>query len=299
MAMPCTKVAKALATGRPYVKFHGATDEAVTVNGGRTLSFLADPNAKLTRSTGNGAIVTVQDDNTALSIYDLSISNAPNTPSGIGCVIPAASGAPALSLTRTTVMNNPGGGIVVSGGTLTLSQSTVSNNTGGGININNAQYDIANSFIVGNGSNMVGLGGLKIDGITAAGTHRFAFNTVTANLGPATINTGISCGTVLVPVLISDSIVFGNLVSGGGVQIGGSANCTAEYSDVGPDAIAGAGNINQDPKFVSPATGDFHLQAGSPAENMADPTSTVSVDFDGDVRPQGGRSDMGADEVKQ
>ena len=92
-AMPCKKVMAALATNKPYVKFHGVTDEAVTINGGRQVTFLADPNAQLTRAAGSGAIVTVQDNGTSLAVYDLSISNAPNNASGVGLVIPTASGA--------------------------------------------------------------------------------------------------------------------------------------------------------------------------------------------------------------
>jgi hypothetical protein len=38
------------------------------------------------------------------------------------------------------------------------------------------------------------------------------------------------------------------------------------------------------------------LKSDSPAKNTADPAATLNIDFDGDTRPQDGRSDMGADE---
>jgi hypothetical protein len=108
-AMPCTRVAKALATNRPFIKFHGSTTEAVTVAGGRDVTFLADPSAKLTLDSG-GAILTVHDDNTKLTVYDLSISDGQNV-NTIGLVVPAGSGAPSIAMTRVKISNDPGGGI--------------------------------------------------------------------------------------------------------------------------------------------------------------------------------------------
>jgi len=113
-------VAKALATKRPFVKFTGMIDEAVTVERGRTVTFLADPNALLTSGSG-GAILTVRDDNTSLTVYDLAISNAPNNANGFGLVIQAG-GAPSVSLVHTTLDNNPGGGISAAGGSPSASR---------------------------------------------------------------------------------------------------------------------------------------------------------------------------------
>lgn len=70
------------------------------------------------------------------------------------------------------------------------------------------------------------------------------------------------------------------------------------YSDIGPDTVTGMGNLNADPLFVNVPQGDFHLQAGSPAKDAADPTASLTTDIDGDPRPQGGRPDMGADEIR-
>lgn len=295
---PCRTVAMALAMNRPYVKFVGTTDEAVTVNSGRVVTFLAEPGAKLTRTSGSGAIVTVRDDGTSLSVYDLSISDAPNNPSGIGIVIPAAAGAPAVALARATVSNNPGGGISVSGGTLAVSQSTISGNQGGGISISNAQFDITNNVIAKNGGPSSLVGGIDFQQIPAAGTRRLEFNTIAANVGNATINSGVSCGTVVAPITFSSNIIFGNVVSGGGRQLGGSVNCLATYSDIGPDAILGTGNINVDPLFVNLLQSNFHLQSSSPVKDAADPAASLAVDIDGDTRPQGDGRDMGADEIR-
>lgn len=272
---PCRTVVTALATNRPYVKFHGTTDEDVVISNGRVVTFLADPDAKLTRTRGNGAILTVRDSGTSLSVYDLSISDAPNSPSGIGCVIPTASGAPSLKLARVKVMHNPGGGISISG----------------------AQFSITNSIIAANGSGISALGGVQINNITVGGTHVIDFNTITANFGPATIHTGVACSTVIPPLTFSNNIIYANIVSGGGAQVGGDVNCSTSYSDIGPGAVIGQGNINQNPLFVS-LLQNFHLMATSPARDAADPAAKIADDIDGDARPQGPRRDMGADEIK-
>ncbi len=70
-------------------------------------------------------------------------------------------------------------------------------------------------------------------------------------------------------------------MAGGGAQIGGSANCTTTYSDIGSDAKAGTGNISADPLFVSSAQGNFHIMAGSPAWDAADPSASLATDIDG------------------
>ncbi|OGF61969.1 MAG: hypothetical protein A2Y62_20835, partial [Candidatus Fischerbacteria bacterium RBG_13_37_8] len=53
--------------------------------------------------------------------------------------------------------------------------------------------------------------------------------------------------------------------------------------------------VNEDPLFVNIATGDFHLQALSPAVN-AGFTTGITVDYEGISRPQGVAYDIGAHE---
>ena len=96
------------------------------------------------------------------------------------------------------------------------------------------------------------------------------------------------------PFVLTNSIVYDN---GTGTQVEG-ANCSWTYSDIGPMSVPGAGNINAPPMFVDLMKGNFHLQAGSPAKDAADPEASLAVDIDGDMRPQGGGRDMGADEIR-
>jgi hypothetical protein len=272
-------------------------DNKTSTIDGKVVTILADPGAKLSRANG-GVILQVQNDGADVKIFDLEITGATG-PTNAAISIPNG-GAPKLVLTRVTVDGNQGLGISASAGTLTMSRSTVSGNTGGGISISGAQFDFTNNFIVQNGGPSTALGGIRIDGITTAGIHILDFNTIGANVGPMTIHTGVTCGTVLMPLVFSNNIIYGNIVSNGGLQVGGNSNCSTTYSDVGPDVVPGPGtnDIASDPMFVSPLQGKFHLMPNSPARDAADPAATLAEDIDGDARPQGPRRDMGADEIK-
>jgi len=311
LAAPCKKVLDALATARPYVKLKGTIDEAVTINN-QNVTVLADPGAKLTR-TNPGVILKV-DGTSTVEIADLAITDGLGG-TGIGISLPpgntasltllrstvsnnagggiSASGG-TLTVTQSTISGNTGGGISASGGTLTVTQSTISGNTGGGISISGAQFDLTNNFIVSNGGPLAVFGGAKIDGIaTSTGAHRLDFNTITANQTSGTLTAGVLCSAIAVPLTFASNIVFRN---GSGMQVEGNG-CAWNYSDIG-QVITGTADINADPLFVNVPQGDFHIQTTSPAKDAADPGATNNVDFDGDARPQGIHSDMGADEVK-
>jgi hypothetical protein len=49
-----------------------------------------------------------------------------------------------------------------------------------------------------------------------------------------------------------------------------------------------------DPKFADPAAFDFHLRSDSPAIDAGLALPGVGADYDGRVRPRGGRVDIGA-----
>ena len=58
----------------------------------------------------------------------------------------------------------------------------------------------------------------------------------------------------------------------------------------------GTGNLNLDPRFIDPGSGDYRLSSSSPAINVGDPDSVnlPTTDLAGNPRLQGGRVDMGA-----
>jgi hypothetical protein len=263
LASPCTRVAAGLATGHPYVKLHGVIDEAVLVSGGRGVTFLGDPGAELTRSMGNGAIVTVQDDRTSLSIYDLSISNAPNSSSGIGCLIPAGAGAPTLLLTRARVTNNPGGGVSIS----------------------NGAFVIVGNVFFNNGGLTSSVGGISITTATNS-ANRLDFNSFALNTSQDGVAPAIQC--IAGTFTAKNNVMSDNRTPTlGANQFGGA--CMHAYSIARPGSLPpGTGNGMSDPLFVDPGKGDLHLQPNSPARRAADPasdlTGVASHDVDGNAR---------------
>jgi hypothetical protein len=236
---------------------------------------------------GDGATTGVGIGCTGATLIGRSIAvqgNAAAGVSGVEC---------ALTLARARVAQNQGVGISVSGGSLTLTQSTVIGNPSGGVVITGAAFDLENDFVVQNGGPFSLFGGVLISQVGAGGAHVFDFNTVAYNQAVPTLTPGVVCSVVGTPLALTSSIVFAN---GAGLQVEGN-NCAWTYSDVGPVPVAGVGNRSADPQFVDPGHSDFHLRPSSPARDVADPTTGVAVDFDGDPRPQGSAPDMGADEV--
>jgi hypothetical protein len=61
-------------------------------------------------------------------------------------------------------------------------------------------------------------------------------------------------------------------------------------------ASAGGHSLSGDPRFADPQAGDYHLAFGSVARD-AGTDAGVSVDVDGDARPQGSGFDIGFDEA--
>ena len=76
---------------------------------------------------------------------------------------------------------------------------------------------------------------------------------------------------------VKNCILWGN--EGG--QIGGDGNVT--YSDV-QDSWSGEGNIDEDPCFVDPNNGDYHLLRTSPCIDAAN-DANVYTDIEGNIRP--------------
>ncbi|MCP4711718.1 MAG: hypothetical protein GY869_24125, partial [Planctomycetes bacterium] len=103
-------------------------------------------------------------------------------------------------------------------------------------------------------------------------------------------------------ITITSSIFWGNKASIGN-EIDNGFNLSLTYCNI-QGGYPGTGNINQDPLFVDPANGNFHLQSGSPCIDAGDNTAPELpvLDFDGDNRIIDGNDngqaivDMGADE---
>lgn len=160
-----------------------------------------------------------------------------------------------------------GGGIHVTRGFASLDGCVIVDNrswdtaVGGGVFVNDTGAVLRDCLIARNWTDLPGGGGGQGAGLrTAVDNVTLDHCTVADNFvtGPFTLGaTGIEG-----PATVVDSIVWGNVPT----QIGGAASVT--FSDVA-GGYAGVGNIDADPRFVSPAGGDYHLRPDSPCRDTA------------------------------
>jgi len=256
---------------------------------------LADPGGKLDRAS-DGLHVRVQaagQDPIQVEINDLVISGASGA-QGDGISMPSGNLA-TLTLRRVKVLNNQGGGILATGGSLTISQSTISDNDGGGISMTNGTFVIVGNVFFRNGAQGGNVGGVAIS-TTQNEMNRLEFNSFRRNQTQNGIGAAIQCAAGTFTArnnIMSENGTVSNLE-----QVGGA--CAHAYSIARPGTVPpGMNNSAIDPLFENATTGDLHLKAGSPALRGADPASSLTGvaerDIDGDLRTS--PADLGADEV--
>jgi predicted outer membrane repeat protein len=108
--------------------------------------------------------------------------------------------------------------------------------------------------------------------------------------GGAIYNINNKLGAVSNPSLVN-AIFWSN--SEPKISDGISTSTTISYSDV-QGGWPGTGNIDADPLFKDPASGDLHVQAASPVIDSGTNTGCPAQDRDDVSRPQGKSCDMGA-----
>ena len=156
----------------------------------------------------------------------------------------------------------------------------------GGIDLLRCSFAIVNTAITRSGGPAATFGAVRIGDVSASHSTRFEFNTLIGNAASGAIVAGVVCNSVIAPVALRSSIIFGN----GSVPVTVDPNCPVTYS-VLDAATPGATNSSVSPGLTAP---EFHLAAGSSAIDRADPAATVGWDLDGDQRPAA--RDSGADE---
>jgi len=195
----------------------------------------------------------------------------------------------------TTIKMSDGPGINAPGGcTLTLSRSRIALNQGGGAVITNGKFVIVGNVFLNNGSSTSIYGGITIS-VAPDPMNRLDFNTIAYNTVDTGIVTGVDCnaGTGIVGRY---NIIWKNN-NGVDPQVGNS--CKHAWSDIGPNGVPaandGGNDLNVDPLLDA----NLHLQVGSPVHGKADPsadlTGLASRDIDGDLRVA--PADLGADQI--
>ena len=195
---------------------------------------------------------------------------------------------------------NGGGGMVncySSSPTLTdctFSGNSATTNGGGGmLNYNNSSPTLTNCTFSGN--TVGGFGGGMYNWYASSPTlTNCTFSGNSAYYGGGLYNTDYSSPT------LTNCILWDG---GGELYNQGSAPAVTNCDVQG--GYSGAGNIDDDPLFVNPAAGDYHLQPGSPCIDAGDNAapSLPGTDFEGDPRILDGNCDgvavvdMGVDEV--
>jgi hypothetical protein len=261
------------ATGAPALDVVGGSDVEIE---GLTI-------ADASGTTGYGLGCT----NIAASMPKLQISRVTITRNG-GSGVTATNCT--LTIEQSALSNNAGGGLVTTGSAVTVQRSMFATNAGGGVSTTRGVVVVRNSIFVGNGAsegaNPTEFGGAFLN-LPEAGSG-FEFNTLSGNLAAPGNPAGLDCNVLTGSFAVSNSIVAGSSPT----QVG--SECQPDYVLSNQNLSArGVDNVTGSPTFASVG----HLASGSLGINAADPDASLAIDFDGDARPAGGRSDIGADEV--
>jgi len=215
-----------------------------------------------------------------------------------------------------------GGGIFCLDSSPTISNCTIRNNSGmdgGGISCWDSSPSISNCAISENLAWYIG-GGIFCTGSNSTITNCIiSRNTVDDNYTPiGTDGGGIYCVGLQSRTIITNCTIANNILRGSGNGIGGVVcfegvitNCiiwdnhpeqqihsveSVSYSDI-QGGWPGQGNIDTDPCFADPCSGDYHLLPASSCIDAGDPCYVPEpneTDLDGNPRIINSRIDMGA-----
>jgi uncharacterized repeat protein (TIGR01451 family) len=201
-----------------------------------------------------------------------------------------------------------GGGLHLSDSTATLSNTLIANNqveiAGGGLYVERSAITLTNSIVADNQITLTGQitgtgSGLYIAGSSA----RLLHPTIARNGGgdgsglhiTGTASTVAMANTILVSHTVGITVAAGNTATLTATLWGtGTWANLADWGGVGT-VVTGTINLWDDPDFVDPDRGDYHIGPNSAAIDAGEPAG-VTVDIDGEPRSAGTAPDLGADE---
>jgi predicted outer membrane repeat protein len=178
-----------------------------------------------------------------------------------------------------------GGGIAVSGGSVTCTRVAFYNNTcadNGSAIANNATLTLTNCLIYDNTAYNYG----AIYGVSGSTTNitncSIADNTEN---GPSSNCAGSACTGTGTTMTLKNTIVRGN--ANRDINQGTSATVNVDYCAYGSMSAIGGSNTNNittDPLFTNSGANDFTLQSTSPCYDKATSVSAPTVDYNGTSR---------------
>jgi len=211
-----------------------------------------------------------------------------------------------------------GGGLFIAGGSVHMRNNTLEGNVaqyGGGLYIDDGRVVLEQNTFLNNAAPPIG-GALAIaggvvtgvndvvadnaragTGVYLSGGHLTASHWTVVNNGRYGIIADLGIDIKNGSATLRKSIIASHT---GGLCGAGAAAQQALFYDVDRPCIAGASCVNNlfgDPKFVDPSAGDYHIAADSAAVDRGY-SLDVFYDMDGDIRPVGAASDIGADEIE-
>ncbi len=223
---------------------------------------------------------------------------------------------------RCTFADNSVGGIGGGSGALTARECSFTNNVGqvygGGVYLransgpvsavltrcrffgNRAPFSSSNIFL--DGANFTLTDSLIDTTIPAGGT---AVGIETTNAQAYVTNCTVTGASAILRVRtnsyleLRNSIVWGSGTQAGIALLTGSSHFVATSDVRGGTAFTTTGNIEADPQYIDPATGNYHLRSTSPCINTGAGNigNLGPTDLDGLPRNLGGNPDMGAYEL--
>lgn len=256
-------------TSAPFLTIHG---------GGATLSAASDDGLLLITRPGKLRDIELNNTNSAAASVATTYTFEHVVARGGGGSLSSTMIVNGAVTMRDVAVAGTGCGIRLDGGALNVDRGTITSETVGICANAPAVIDIAN-LVVSHAAEV----GLDLPGVTGT----IAFSTIADTGATGTGAAGLSC--TLNGLVVSSTILWTPTLTSRPVVSGG---CVVSGSIVGPPPLVG--NTNTNPMFVSPNTNNYRLSGGSPARDVVN--TGPATDFEGDLRPQGARFDLGADE---
>lgn len=272
----------------------------VTLTGGKPVvsmnqSELIFNNATISANastSSNGGGIYVND--SALTLIDSTVS---------GCTASLRGGAiycnnSDLKAVNTIIEDNhsnyDGGGVYATSSDVIVQNSKIldnsSNHYGGGMFVQlNSKLEIGNTVFAQNSA--ASGGGLHSYSASTWIDHSvFYKNSRTSGFGSSVSFANVHEGH------IRHSIIWSNDVADEEEDLSGVNSAIVSDSNIEDDIGPTNNNISVNPIFAGPDYNNFRLRSGSPCIDAGAATSLITLDIDGDIRPEGSAVDIGIDE---